>query len=153
MDPVAVVPLASVRWQTANQIVELLRLRPPMAGVAVEPGWPGDKFVKAEMVWIDHIAGTSEIPVMTAGRKQRDDKFTIHLLTRVAGYKSLDDTVTRLSEIMGAVEDILADDPTLADFPSIVSAELDTGDTTTGVTPEGPLGFGEQTVQIHSRLH
>lgn len=145
-------PETSIRWATVKHLVDLLRAHESMAGVLVEPGWPGDLNMTDEMVWLDELSGDVSIPVATGGRKHRDDRFTVPLLVRVAGRRDLDATMSRLTEVCAAIEDVLADDPTLESFDGIVSAQITDEDQTCGSTPEGPLGFGRVVVSVHSRL-
>lgn len=143
----------NIRWVCIKHLIDLVREHPAMVKVLVEPGWPGDKNVRAEMVWVDEVDGDVSIPVMTGGRTHRDDKFDIPFLCRVAGRRDLDGTLTRLTEMMAAIEDVLADSPTLEDFDGVVSAEITSETFTCGETPaDGRLGFGRLVVSVHSRL-
>lgn len=143
----------SIRWPLAKHLVTTVAGQVAADGVAVEPGWPGDKNVKKQMIWVDEIADSvSEVVVMAGGRTIRDDFFTIVLLTRVAGLRTLDATMTRLSELGALIENPVADSPTLDDFDSLVSADFVTTNLTCGVSPAGPLGYGRHEVRVHSRL-
>lgn len=143
----------SIRWAVAKQLVQMVRDQPAATGVLVEPGWPGDQFMKPDMLWIDEIGSTeADVPVMTGGRSHRDDRFTIVFLSRVAGRKDLDATLTRLEEIGALLEDPPADTATLDDFPGVVSADYALTDMTCGRTPDGCLGFARHEVRVHSRL-
>ena len=93
----------SIRWLAAERIVSLLRAAPLLANVTVEPGWPGDRVPQDELIWLDEIDGTVNIPVMTGGRKQRDDVFNLPLQIRVIGYGTLTDTMQRLTTIVATV--------------------------------------------------
>lgn len=146
-------PTTNIRWVCIKHLIDLIRDHPAMVKVLVEPGWPGDKNSRPEMVWIDRVDGDVSIPVMTGGRTTRDDKFDIPFLLRVAGRRDHDITLTRLTEMMSAVEDVLADSPTLDDFDGVVSAEITSESFMCGETPsDGHLGFGELVVSVHSRL-
>lgn len=142
----------SIRWATTNQLVALIRDASAATGVVVEPGWPGDQNVRPEMLWVDDITSTQEIPVMSGGRMHRDDFFTIRFLSRVAGRKTLDETMSRLDELAALIENPVADGPTLEDLDGVVSAEIATTDMTCGRTPDGCLGYGVHEVRVHSRL-
>lgn len=146
-------PMTSIRWPLAKHIVELMRSDGTLDGVAVEAAWPGDKHLRRDMIWVDEISGTTAIPVGTGGRKHRDDHFEIQFLFRVAGHRTIDATRSRLDELTAALENLLADSPTVMDFDGVVSAEASTGRSTCGETPsDGPLGFGEIVVAVHARL-
>lgn len=141
----------NVRWSVVNRLLTNLRSSPEMAGVLIEPGWPGDR-VKPETIWVDFLGGPVSIPVMKAGRKERDDNFDIPLEIRVANNTSLDLTMARLTELVAAVEDILADDPSLDDLEGVIDAEITNERMTCAETREGHLGFAEVVVSVHSRL-
>lgn len=122
-----------------------------MDGVLVEPGWPGDK-LEAETVWVDQLDGDLSIAVLSAGRKRRDDKFDIPFEIRVAGKSDLDATMDRLSEIVAAIEDVLADDPGLDAFTGLIAAWISSERMTSGeVAGTGWIGFGEVVVSCHAR--
>lgn len=142
----------SIRWQTVERIVALLRSEPLLNGVTVEPGWPGDRCPTAELIWLDEIDGTVNIPVMTGGRKQRDDVFTLPFQFRVIGYGTLSDTMQRLTALVSTVEDLLADDTSLADLDGVLSAEVTEERQTSSMFPEGPAGFAEVVVTVSTRL-
>jgi len=142
----------NVRWAACEKIVALLQADAAMADVTVSPGWPGDMVPTAQLVWIDEVDGPVSIPVMTSGRKERNDDFDIPLQVRVAGYGTLDDTMTRISEIVGVVEDTLADDTSLDSLDGVLSAEITRERMTSAMFPEGPIGFAEVIVSITTRL-
>lgn len=120
-------------------------------GVQVEAGWPGDT-LKSEAVWIDQLDGEVTIPVMTAGRKYRDDRFTVPFEVRVAGKASLDATMTRLAVIVAEIEDVLADDPGLDTLDGLISAEVSEERMTAGeIANTGWIGFAEIVVSCHAR--
>lgn len=140
---------STIRWDVTKHLVDRIRDRHP--GLQVEPGWPGDR-LEAEAVWVDELDGEVTIPVMTAGRKYRDDKFTIPFEIRVAGKGDLDDTMARLSEIVAGIEDDLADDPALGDFDGLISAEVSSERMTSGeIRNVGWIGFAEVVVSCHAR--
>lgn len=144
---------SSIRWTLAKHLIATINDAPAATGVLVEPGWPGAKHIKREMLWIDEITDTdASVPVMSGGRTHRDDMFTIAILARVAGRNTLDETMTRLEELGALIEDPIADSPTLDDFGSLVSADFAITAMTSGRTPEGPLGYARFEVRCHSRL-
>lgn len=142
----------SIRWQAAKRLVDLIQAHPNMAGVQVEPGWPGDT-QQAESVWIESLTGTETVPYMKGGaRVVTDDRFDIPLQIRVANRADLDATGTRLAEIVGAVQDIVKDDPSLGFTPAdMLEVDLGEVDLTLGRTPEGVFGFARMTIAAHAR--
>lgn len=142
----------SIRWKAAEQLVALLRSSPLLTGVTVSPGWPGDRVPAAQLIWIDELSGPVNIPVMTGGRKQRADEFTVSVQMRVLGLGTLDETMSRLFELVGVVENLLADDTSLADLDGVLSAELTDARQTSAMFPEGPAAYGELILTIETRL-
>lgn len=142
-------PDVGIRWEITKHLLDLVR--DELVDVQVEPGWPGDQ-QKNESVWINDLDGEVTIPLANAGRKYRDDQFRVPFEVRVSNRASLDDTAQRVQEIVNAIEDVLADDPTLADYPGLVSAEINSIRATCARTPQGHIGFGEVVVSAHVRL-
>lgn len=144
-------PDVGPRWELVRHLIDTLRQHASLVGVQVEPGWPGDQQT-SESVWVNDLDGEISIPLANAGRKYRDDIFRIPFEIRVANRGDLDSTADRTEEIVNAIDDVLADDPALDEFPGLVSAEITSNRTTFGRTPEGVLGFGEVVVSAHLRL-
>lgn len=142
----------SIRWALTKHLIDILRNDVDLASVTVEPGWPGNEYVTAEMVWVDELAGDVVVPVMSAGRKQRDDVFTIPFEIRVAGKTDLDAVMERLSVLVATIEDALANDPGLDTYDGLIDAEVVSERFTAARTPDGVLGFAEVVVEAHSRL-
>ncbi len=142
----------SIRWQAAERVVSLLRAEPLLRSVSIEPGWPGDRVPQAELIWLDEIDGTVNIPVMTGGRKQRDDIFNLPFQIRVLGYATLSETMERLTTLVATIEDVLADDTSLLELDGVLSAEVTEERQTSAMFPEGPVGFAEVVVTVSSRL-
>jgi hypothetical protein len=142
----------SIRWQTCEQLVNLLRASASLSGVTVEPGWPGDRVPVAQLIWLDEIDGQIAVPVMTGGRKQRADTFTLSIQMRVIGLGTLDETMTRLFELVAVVENLLANDTSLGSLDGVLSAELTNGRQTSAMFPEGPAAYGELILTVESRL-
>lgn len=146
-------PATSIRWQVARYLLDLARSHGDLDGVQIFDGWPGDKARVPEMMWVEDIDSDVSIPVMTGGRTHRDDRFEITLSIRVVGRRDRASTVDRIDEIAAAIEDIVADSSTLHDFDGVVSAEVTRERSTSADTPsDGPLGFGQIVVFVHTRL-
>lgn len=141
----------NIRWAAVLKVVTLLRASAALTGVQVSPGWPGES-IKAEAIWCDNIRGDMEIALLGAGRKQRDDTFRIPLEIKVSGKVDLDAVALRLGQLIAAVEDVLADDPTLGALDGIQWAEIGEVQSICGRTPDGPVGFAEVVLEVHSRL-
>ena len=140
----------TIRWDVTKHLIDIIRTQ--FNDLQIEPGFPGDR-LEAESVWIDELDGEIEIPVMSAGRKYRDDRFTIPFEIRVAGKSDLDSTMERLAEIVAGIEDVMADDPGLDDFDGLLSAEVASERMTAGeLKGAGWVGFGEVIVSCHARM-
>lgn len=145
-------PTTTIRWAVTEALITQVRAHASLVGVAVEPGWPGDQ-AGSETVWVDDLDGDINIPTSNAGRKQRDDKFRIPFEVRVVGKVSLDATMTRLAEIVAALEDVLANSPTLSDTDGVVAAQVtEERMTSADLKGLGHVGFAEVVVSVHARL-
>lgn len=142
----------TIRWQVAKTIVDSLRNSGNLAGVLIEPGYPGAENLRPDSIWVDELEGDIDIPVYQGGRKQRDDKFTIPFEIRVVDRTDLDATQTRLSQIVAVFEDVFANDPSLGRMDGVVAAQISHERQTVGWIPDGPVGFAEITVSVHVRL-
>lgn len=146
-------PSTSIRWTVAKHLVDLMEGHALLDGVTVEPGWPGDRVPIDELVFLAPItSGDLDIPVMTAGRKHRNDIFRLRFVILVLSRPDLDTTQTRLAEIAAGIEDVLAEDPTLDDLDGIVSAQVKDMGQQAVSTPEGVVGDGFVEIEVHTRL-
>lgn len=143
---------ALVRWDVTNALVTAMRASSTLAGVSVYTGFPGDRNVFAESIWIDVIDGDLEIPVMTGGRKEYDDIFTVPVEITIRGQIDGDYVRQRIETLASAVLSILQDDPTLAGLDGVVSATVERVRSDVNGTPDGYIGFAEVTVSVHSRI-
>jgi hypothetical protein len=150
----------AARFGLILHVVERLRLAPEMSGVGVYPGWPGDKYDMGDLVWVSDISGTLDIPFSTSAnlRHSRDDQWSCEWLFKVIGPIAADPltalaaTAERLSVLVGALEDLCADDPSIDDWPGTLSAQITDAGQTYGVTPERPVGFGRAVMSVSTRL-
>lgn len=102
-------PTTTIAWSTAKEIARLIGLHANCATITVWSAWPGDKHVKPDMVWIEDLrAPTVNVPVSQAGRLQRDETVTMDVKVGVAGRRTVDDAMTRVAELVAAVQDTLA---------------------------------------------
>jgi hypothetical protein len=135
-----------------GEIIDGLRERADLVDVQIEKGYPGDA-VKAEAIYPGEITADVDYPVMTgAAPRARDQMLTIPLEIRVASRRTLDDVHDRLGELIGAVDEYLAETSTLDDHPNVVEVTLDDIRHAIGPVPEGFLGFGLLTLTVHTRV-
>lgn len=144
-----------IRWACAQQLIEILRAEPALDGVQIEPGFPGDVGTRREAIWLDAMTGTVTARVMTPDRRMLDDNFVMPLQLRVAGHRTLDGAMARISELLhAAYQPIVTGVSTLQGLDGVVSAlpgELN--GPTAGETPsDGVLAFASLTVDVHARI-
>jgi hypothetical protein len=122
------VPTAST---VPNFITALLSaMQTALPGVQVSPAWPGPDVTDEETLFVGSEVESwdVEIPTMKAGRKQRQETYTVTLEAWVAKpgllrSESANAARTRAIEIIDAVDSFLADDPQLT--PSVLWARMD----------------------------
>lgn len=101
------------------ELIRLLAALPDLAGVQVVYSFPGN--IADECVYGGDMSGpVAAVAFRGGGRTQRDEQALIKLHVRVNhdGF-SIADTETRAAEIGTAVENYVAANPTLADFPGL----------------------------------
>lgn len=145
----------SIRVAAKRRLVELLTDQPILEGVQVTYGWPGND-LQHESVWVGATRGPVTIPTMRAGRKARDDLFTIdvHFMAGTPGQPDAETADARVEELYTALEDVLATKNTLDDLDGILRA-IQNGDVEFAdpqATDQGWVGFCTATVEIHARL-
>lgn len=152
-------PTTSIRWPVAKHLVDLFAASPLLDGVSIASGWPGERGITPEMIWMNTIDTVQlEVPVATGGRKHRNDTFRVRFVVRVAarpvatGADPLDVIHVRMAELVEAAENVLAEDPTLGDFDGVTSAELVDHGQQAAWFPEGLIGDGFFVVEIDSRI-
>lgn len=143
----------NIRWAAAKRTIDLLRAHPTLVDVQVEPGWPGDT-TRDEAIWLETIEGAVEIPVVNAGRKSRNDTFKMSFTLRVVR-GTLDEVMVRISELLAAFEDVLADDPGLGGLDGVVAGTFDlpNGPEAQDVVGVGPVAFAQVSITVLSRLN
>ena len=110
----------------------------PSRTVAI--GWPRD--IPLEVVVVLDTSGTIELSHIMAGRKDRLDTFTVDVFcgATAPGQQSAEDAEQRVSTLLAAVENVLANDPTLGGLVKSASiGEIDGPNSEPG--DEGWLGF------------
>ena len=124
--------MATVRTDVKTYIVD--QLAQVLNGqVEVSRSWPGPNLAR-DHIWIDRASGTVTFPLMMAGRKTRQDEFTIWLVFQASGpgdtAAEVEARAEDYADVFGAW---LADDPSLGDMAGIIHAQP--GEV------EGPDGF------------
>lgn len=149
-------PTAPIGWECAERLVDMLRAAPGLDGVQVEDGWPGEKRLRAECVYIDAEVSELSVPVSTGpdGRLVVDDEFLIAIGVRVSGQRDLRKTRRRLSVLIGAIHGVVAVGVAdLEGLPGVISATPSGLMATAVDTPaHGPVGYGRYDVDAHTRI-
>lgn len=106
------------------RLVELLRRHATLRDVQVEQGIPAG--LAHEHVVIEDVTGLSEIRSVKAGRKFRQDQFTVtvHFLAGAKDGKDARAHDARVTAMYAALDDVLADDPTLGRLAGLQHAQL-----------------------------
>jgi hypothetical protein len=85
-----------------------------LSGVQVTYGRPSDAELDRECVWVGDVTGRQQVPTMKAGRKARHETYSVEVVAWVAMDRGLvSDAEARAFVLLGSVEDVVANDPTL----------------------------------------
>lgn len=156
------VATTSIRTRTRDEILARLRNHQALVDadgllVPISPGLPGGR-LEREHVFVAQITGRSEVAFLEAGRKTRDDEFTITFvfMTAQPGAETLE-ADGRVEEMAQALEDVLADDPALSTngvpLDGLMWATLARFDGPDHeLTDEGAVGFMRADVECRARL-
>jgi hypothetical protein len=94
-------------------LVALLDARAGLVGVQLAYSHPGAA-IEPEAVYLGGVRGTNVYPVMRAGRKPRDETYTVDVwFEAVRDGTSSQEAEERVWALYGELEDTVADDPTL----------------------------------------
>lgn len=125
-----------------------------LTGVQVTYGRPADSQLERECVWVGDATGQQRVPTMKAGRKARHETYSIEVVCWVADTRGLISTAeARCFELVGEIEDVVADDPTLglasaAAFFQATTGNFDTAADLIG----GPAAVVRINVDCEARL-
>src|SRR5437764_12511497 len=109
-------PTTSIRTAVKERLVSLLSQE--LTAVQVSYAWPGKDF-QNECVYLGASRGNVTIPVYVAGRKTRDDTFTVnvHFYAGKPGQSPAKETDQRAEELYAALQHIPPYNPQLDDIP------------------------------------
>lgn len=141
------------RWTLASAILDQIREHELVtASTSVTGTWPGAE-AKSEVVFIESVEGQMENPVMVAGRRQRDDRFDITFIVRISDKATEEACMTRLEEVVGAVEEVVAlAASVLEEIDGVVSVDAPEVDYFGREMQAGFVGTGQVIVPVHVRL-
>jgi hypothetical protein len=115
-----------------------LRANTTLSGVQVSYGDPGGD-AQRETVWLGHTEDGSQEPLaMRAGRRRREENYTLHVHVEVIGRPTPEDNEARATDLCTAVEEVLADDPKVGNTPGVIHAVVAGVEMATGETTDGP---------------
>lgn len=141
----------SVRSAVKTYLVDQLESR--LDPVPVAYGWPG-RNLERDHVWIDRVTGNVEFPLAMAGRKSRNDDFTVRVVFQAsAPGDSILEADARAEEFYGHLEDLIAGDVSLGTMDGVVHAVLGAVEGPSGeLTDEGAVSFVIADVAVKARL-
>lgn len=131
------------------------RIASSLSGVSVTYGRPADNLLAGKGVWVGDVEGEHRVPVMTAGRKRREETYRVQIVV----FNHLARGTQQAAELaaftlLTEVEDVVADDPTLGTVDGLVHATIGGGFTTTvDQTAEGPVCLVTVEVDCLARLN
>lgn len=120
-----------------NQLVALLKARPALSGLQIEAHWPVQ--IEDESVHCGEVRASSTIPVMTAGRKRREEDYELDVwIVAGAPGQIAAQAEARAQALFVELEDIVANDPSLGGAAgSTLRVTLDSYEWRTGPDDEG----------------
>lgn len=142
----------TISWDIAKETMD--RLATQLDPAKVYAWTPRANEQAKEVVWLDSRPSEISYPVMTDGRRVRDELITYTWKVFVSGRRTPDDTGVRLAEIHAAFDNLFADDVFLGDdlAPAVLEATLE------AVTPDvfadqaGPFGTCDIVATVLTRL-
>lgn len=153
--------MSDYRWLVAVELVELLTAHTDLAGVAVDPGDPGDG-QQSDHIWLDDFSndGTFTIPVSYAGEPViYEDVWTLPVMIVTLEGPTLTACASRLGDLVAPVIDVVRRNSSLptaeddTDGYQVMSLTLSTRTDSVGRTPNGPAGVCRLELEVRSRLN
>lgn len=142
----------SVRWASVEALVTLLAAHDDIGLIGVHNSPPGDLDLTPDMIFVQQVNGSADVPAFAGGRTIRDDNFTITVMSKSFTTKGVTAAMERVEELGAIVEDVVADNDTLGDLDGVVSAKVSPVELIPTLTPEGAFGYATHDVVVHSRL-
>lgn len=138
--------------EVRQAIVDRLSARTALTDVQIAWSWPGRATSNETIFCAPPIDGDSGIPVMRAGRQKRDESYRVDVVCQVVRPGGeVREAFDRAFELMGELEDELADDPLLG-LTSILWAQVGGYDLVEGLTDQGGACRLEVHVDVRARL-
>lgn len=124
------------------------------SSVQVSYGRPIQNLVKRQVVVVGNVSYSSDIANQKAGRKQRDERYSIEVLFFVGAARGrAADAETRVWALFASLENILADDPYLGGaIDGLAWAVLGSVEADVAHENEGPVAWIAANVDCLARL-
>jgi hypothetical protein len=136
------------------QLVTLITAALPT--VQVSRAMPASSSMERESIWLDRrVTGRHEVATIKAGRKHRNEAYTVGVVISVLDQDDQPDVVEpRAMELLTEIEDLLADDPRLGlggeiDWATAGEFELNTDQSS---EPKGWLVEVRLGIDVNARL-
>ena len=145
-------PTQDILWDVIAAL--LVKFVDALPGVQVIPGWPGDT-AKNECVWISDMSSTERTVPGFVGdtRVMVDETYDVVFEIEVRGRAQLNATQRRLSQIVGAMDAAVREDPRLGDFPGLIECLFTQIRRKAGIGDTGHEGVAQMTLEVHTRLY
>lgn len=104
------------RWPVRKRLAAVLAQAPGLSTVSVTTTAPMDPSVSAEHVWCSDASGSIQPGPYVSGRQENDDEFTVTIRVLTRRGRTHDECMERVSEIVSAIYDAIADGTDLIDF-------------------------------------
>lgn len=119
-------------------LVALLAAALPSTQVSY--GRPADSMLTRSCVWLGRAAGADRVPVMSAGRKTREQTYSVTVFVWVAKPRgTVEEAETEAHVLLTEVGDALADDPSLGGVDGLIHATAGDWEVEADVAQEGPF--------------
>lgn len=144
-------PTNSICVATRQRLRDLIADGLP--GVQVEYAWPA-KQLQPRAVWLGRLRSTIDIETFKANRKNRVDEFDVDVWCAASGrgYPTAEAADAAAEELVHAVEDVLADDPTLGALDGLQWAMLTAREGDPDPTDDGWAAAIRLTISCRARL-
>lgn len=108
--------------------------------VQVSYGRPADSMLARDCVWMGRVTGSDRVPVMSAGRKVREQEYSVQVIVWVAKPRgTVQEAEARAHVLAAEINDALADDPSLGGVDGLIHATAGSWEVEADQALEGPF--------------
>lgn len=138
---------------TKKAILQELAGRPGLTGVQMAYADDTETAQRERLFFGDVDENDHEPLALRAGRRLREENFTLHLFVEVVGRGAYDVNEQRALDICQEVEEYLADTPKLGDrVPGLVTALSEGLNLRTSASTDGPVSRVDLRIRVKGRL-